>query len=289
MDGSPIPDCAGERTERHVRPVLFSVFGFDIQSYGVSKALAALVAAWLLARAFEHLGLKRDSAYSLVMWGTIWGFVGAKIYYLIEHLPTLTMHDFGGMGFTWYGGLIGGVVAVLVVVRRHKLPLGIVAGAVAVPLTVAYGIGRLGCLLSGDGTYGRPTSVPWAMTFPNGVVPTTVPVHPTALYEALAAFGIAAVLWALGKRWNPAAVFGAYLALSGISRFLVEFLRINEPAVLGLTQPQLWALASLIAGVVLIVRNRPLNRPRKAAAEASGADGAVTARSDEAVTTRSTS
>jgi phosphatidylglycerol---prolipoprotein diacylglyceryl transferase len=62
------------------------------------------------------------------------------------------------MGFTWYGGLIGGVVAALVIVHRHRLPLGTVAGTAAVPLTIAYAIGRLGCLLSGDGTYGRPTS-----------------------------------------------------------------------------------------------------------------------------------
>ena len=262
-----------------MRPVLFSVFGFDIQSYGVSKALAALVAAYLLARSFERLGLKRDPAYSLVMWATIWGFVGAKAYYLLERMPTLTVHDLGGMGFTWYGGLIGGVVAALVIVRRHQLPLGVVAGAAAVPLALAYGIGRIGCLLSGDGTYGRPTSLPWAMTFPNGVVSTEVPVHPTPLYEALAALVIAMVLWLLGKRWNAPAVFGAYLALSGISRFLVEFLRINEPALLGLTQPQLWALASLITGVVLIVRTRHLNRPREGAANAPAAEVAVTARS----------
>jgi len=127
------------------------------------------------------------------------------------------------------------------------------------------------------------------MTFPNGVVPTTVPVHPAALYEALAAFGIAAVLWALGESWNPAAEFVAWLALRGISRFLVEFLRINEPVLLGLTQPQLWALASLIAGVVLIVRTRSLNRPRGAAAEEVPGAGQGTARSDEAVTARSTS
>jgi phosphatidylglycerol:prolipoprotein diacylglycerol transferase len=245
-----------------VRPVLFSVLGFDVQSYGVSKALAALVAAMLLARAFERQGLKRDSAYSLVMWATVWGFAGAKVYYLLEHLPNLTLHDFGGMGFTWYGGLIGGVVAALIIVRRHRLPLGAVFGAAAIPLTVAYGIGRLGCLLAGDGTYGRPTSVPWAMTFPNGVVPTTVPVHPTPLYEALAAVAIAAILWALGKRLAPSAVFGAYLALSGISRFLVEFLRINEPGPLGLTQPQLWALASLAIGLILIARNLSAKGPR---------------------------
>jgi phosphatidylglycerol:prolipoprotein diacylglycerol transferase len=260
-----------------VRPVLFSVFGLDIQSYGASKGLAALVAAFMLARAFEQRGLKRDSAYSLVMWATIWGFVGAKIYYLLEQLPNFDMHHLGGMGFTWYGGLIGGVIASLVIVRRHQLPLGVVAGAAAVPLTVAYGIGRLGCLLSGDGTYGKPTSVPWAMSFPNGVVPTNVPVHPTPLYEALAAIVIATVLWALGKRWNPPAVFGAYLALSGISRFLVEFLRINEPALFGLTQPQLWALVSLLTGVVLIVRTQFLNRPPRTAAQAANAEEVMTA------------
>jgi phosphatidylglycerol:prolipoprotein diacylglycerol transferase len=271
-----------------MRPVLFSVFGFDIQSYGVSKALAALAAAFLLARAFEKMGLKRDSAYSLVMWATIWGFVGAKIYYLLEQLPNFDVHHLGGMGFTWYGGLIGGAVAALVVVHRHQLPLGKVAGAAAIPLTIAYGIGRLGCLLAGDGTYGRPTSLPWGMTFPHGVVPTDVPVHPTPLYEALAAVLIAAILWALGKSWNPAAVFGAYLALSGISRFLVEYLRINKPALLGLTQPQLWALASLIVGVGLIVRTQYLNGPRPIPAETPGAGEAVTARSDDAVTARST-
>jgi len=260
-----------------VRPVLFSVFGLDIQSYGASKALAALVAALMLARAFEQRGFKRDSAYSLVTWATIWGFVGGKIYYLLEQLPSFDVHYLGGMGFTWYGGLIGGVMASLVIVRRHQLPLGVVSGAIAVPLTVAYAIGRVGCLLSGDGTYGKPTSVPWAMTFPNGVVPTDVPVHPTPLYEALAAIVIATVLWALGKDWNPPAIFGAYLALSGISRLFVEFLRINEPALFGLTQPQLWALVSLLTGVVLIVRTQFLNRPRRTAVQTANAEEVMTA------------
>lgn len=148
----PIPDRVLEWRENG-RRVLFSVFGFDIQSYEVSKTLAALVAALLLARAFERLNLKRD-------------------YYLIEPLPTLTIRALGGMSLTWYGGLIGGAVAGLVIVH-HQLPLGVVAGA-DVPLTVAYGIGRLGCLHAGDGTYGRPTSVAWAMAFPNGLVPTNV-------------------------------------------------------------------------------------------------------------------
>lgn len=258
-----------------MRPVLFSIFGLDVQSYGVSKALAALVAAYLLAKAFERLGFQRDSAYSLVMWATIWGFVGAKIYYLLEQ-PTFSLHHLGGMGFTWYGGLIGGIAAAVVISRRHQLPLGAVAGAAAVPLTVAYGIGRLGCLLSGDGTYGRPTTLPWGMAFPHGVVAIDVPVHPTPLYEALAAIMIAAVLWAVGRKWNPPAVFGAYLVLSGLSRFLVEYLRINEPAMLGLTQPQLWALGSLIAGGVVIASTTPLGSSRPETAEMPEAETAGT-------------
>lgn len=239
-----------------MRQILFSILGFDIQSYGVSKALAALVAAFLLARTFDRIGLDRDCAYSLVLWSTVWGFAGAKTYYLLEQLPALTLHDLGGMGFTWYGGFLAGTIAAVTFVRRHHLPIAEVAGAAAVPLALAYGIGRLGCLLAGDGTYGRPTSMPWGMTFRNGVVPTVVPVHPTALYEALAAGAIAAILWVLSKRLRSVAVFGAYLGLSGSARFLVEYLRINERTILGLTQPQLWSLVSVAAGLVLIARSR---------------------------------
>lgn len=73
------------------------------------------------------------------------GDVGAKIYYLVDQLPSISLHDLRGMGFTWYGGLLGGIAAALVVIRRHRLPGAVVAGAVAVPLSLAYAIGRLGC------------------------------------------------------------------------------------------------------------------------------------------------
>jgi len=240
-----------------MRPVLFSIFGFDIQSYGVSKALAALLAAFLLGRAFARHGLKKDDAYSLVMWATIWGFVGAKIYFLLEHADEITWHHLGGSGFTWYGGLIGGIATFLVIIRRRHLPAAFVIDAAAIPLTLAYGVGRIGCWLSGDGTYGKPTGLPWGVALPNAMVPSDVPVHPTPLYETLAALVIAAALWALQRRVRPPLeIFGAYLILSGISRFAVEYLRINEPALLGLTQPQLWALASVVAGTAIIVHGR---------------------------------
>lgn len=257
-----------------MRPVLFSILGLDIQTYGLSKALAALVAAWLLGRAFAARGLPRDSAHSLVFWATVWGFVAAKGYFLLGQFPDITAHHLGGMGFTWYGGLIGGTVAAIVVARRHRLPLPTVAGAMAAPLSVAYAIGRLGCLVSGDGTYGKPTDLPWGMTFPEGVVATDVPVHPTPLYEAIGALIIAVVLWRLGRRTDPLRVFAAYLVLSGAARLLVEMLRTNEVTALGLTQPQLWSLVSIVVGVALGVWRRP--RPAEPAEPADVVDTPAT-------------
>lgn len=237
-------------------PVLFTFFGVQVQSYGASKAIAAVVGALLLRRAFQRLGWEKDLAVSLVTWATVWGFVAAKLYFLIDNWQHFSWHMLGGSGFVWYGGLIGGVLAVVVITRRHRLPLGVVAGAMAMPLSVAYGIGRIGCFLAGDGTYGVPTDLPWGMAFPNGAMPVQVPVHPAQLYEALGAFVIAGILWALGRRMGPVSVFGSYLALSGAARVAVEMVRINNPVLFGLTEAQLLGVISIIVGAVLIARGR---------------------------------
>lgn len=233
-------------------PVLFEIFGLPIRSYGVSKALAALVAIFLLTREFRRLRWDTEVAINLVVATTLFGFLGAKLYYLAENIGSLSLHDFGGSGFTWYGGFLAGLIVFVVMARRHRLPLARLAAVSAAPMSVAYGIGRLGCLLAGDGTYGTPTDLPWGMAFPNGVVPTTVPVHPTPLYEAIVAFAIAGLLWSVRRRWRPAAVIGTYAVLTGTARFLVEFVRINDEAILGLTQPQLWSVALVAAGAVAL-------------------------------------
>lgn len=235
-------------------PELFSVFGVGVQSYGLSKALALLVGAYLLGRSFQRVGYDKEVGQSIALWATIWGFVAAKVYFLIANFQHLSWHMLGGSGFVWYGGLIGGTLAVVVMTRRHALSLPKVAGAMAAPLSVAYGIGRIGCFLAGDGTYGKPTDLPWGMAFPNGAVPVDVPVHPAQLYEAVGAFLIAGVLWALGRRVDPLTMFGAYLALSGAARLVVEFVRINNPILFGLTEAQVLGIVSMLAGTGLIVR-----------------------------------
>jgi phosphatidylglycerol:prolipoprotein diacylglycerol transferase len=135
------------------------------------------------------------------------------------------------------------------------------AGSPAAAL--GYGIGRIGCFLSGDGDYGVPTSLPWGMSFPNGLVPTTDRVHPTPIYELIAACVIAWVLWRIGAKQITAAakasagiVFAAYLVLTGIARFLVEFIRINPRSFFGLTNAQAASLASIAAGIILWLQVR---------------------------------
>ena len=235
-----------------MRPVLFDLLGFPVNSYGVSKVAAAIVAGWLLVREFRRLGWDEDRAWDLVFATTFFGFVGAKVYYLAEHGGSLSLHHLGS-GFTWYGGLIAGALTALALAVRWHLPLGRLAGVSVAPLAVGYGVGRLGCFLAGDGTYGRPSDLPWAMSFPNGTVPTSVPVQPTALYEAVGAFLLAAVLWSLRTSLQPATLVGVYAIASGVTRWSIEELRINPDAWLGLTQPQLWSLVLTTVGVVLLV------------------------------------
>lgn len=244
-----------------MKPVLFELGGLEVQAYGISKALAAVVAAWLLSHALRRVGRDPDLAVPLVLAGTIGGFAGAKLYYLFEVGGSLTLHDFGGSGFTWYGGVLGGAAAVALVARAKQVPLGLLSGLAAIPLAVAYGIGRLGCLLAGDGTYGTPTDLPWAMSFPEGTMPTDELVHPAPLYEALGAFLIAGLLWRLGDRLAPVARFGIFAMLMGTARLLVEFVRLNDEVVAGLTAAQLWSVALIALGSGLMLRHRRSGAP----------------------------
>lgn len=254
-------------------PVLFSVFGVPIESHGVSKALAAVVSGILLGSSFQRMGLRRQTAHWLVLWATVWGFVGAKLYFLVQTRTSIGGNPLASSGFVWYGGLVGGAVAVLIFSRRHGLRIGSVAGVIAAPLSLAYGIGKIGCFLSGDGTYGRPSELPWAMAFPNGPSPVAIPVDPTQLYEAAGAFLIAALLWRLQRRVGAVTVFGTYLGLSGLALLLVESIGINDPVLLGLTEVQVLSIASILSGMVMILVAHRQARRAAAAIRATVAQG----------------
>jgi phosphatidylglycerol:prolipoprotein diacylglycerol transferase len=173
-------------------------------------------------------------------------------------------------GFAWFGGFLGGFIALVYLATRFGIPTLEFMDMCSPAAAVGYAIGRIGCLLSGDGDYGIPTNLPWGMSFPNGVVPTTERVHPTPLYEFFIWLVIAAVLWRWGRKAINVAgtrgeVFCGYLILTGIARFLIEFIRINPRSFLGMSNAQTASLISVVFGLVLAWRVRSTSQERSAA------------------------
>jgi len=153
-------------------------------------------------------------------------------------------------------------VALVLLARRYHMKVLLMLDVASPAAALGYGIGRIGCLISGDGDYGAPTSLPWGMSFPNGLVPTTERVHPTPIYELLAALVIAYFLWRIGprilRRERPdGTVFACYLMLTAWARFLVEFIRINPKLLLGLTNAQLASVLCFIGGAILLWKLPP--------------------------------
>ena len=229
-----------------------------IKTFGLLFGLAFIASGLVLTRRLRELGKPVDWAYEIIFAGLLGGVVGARLWWAAEHLDEVREDTFGslfgGSGLTWYGGALGGAAAVLLWARRRgMLNLGLL-DLCSPALALGYAMGRVGCQLSGDGDYGEPWDGPWAMAYPDGVVPTDIPVHPTPIYETLA-MGLAAwVLWRLRDRLAPGRLFALYLVLAGAERFLVEFVRINEPVAAGLTTPQFVSLAMLAAGAAWLAR-----------------------------------
>lgn len=244
-------------------PVLLRIGDFTLYSYGVFIVLAFVAGGYAAWRLLGRLGYAQGLALEFALAAALGGFAGARLYWLIEHWDEvggdLLHHAFTAAGFTWYGGLLGGTAAVAAVALYRRIPPGVTANVLAPSVALGYAVGRIACQLAGDGTYGRPSDLPWAMTYPQGAVPTFVPVQPTPIYETLAMLLVFAVLWRLASAPRPGwYVFGWFLILSGIERFAVEFLRLNAIAAAGLTAPQWFALACAVAGsVALLAVRRP--------------------------------
>ncbi len=231
------------------------VLGIAIKTFGVCFALGFAACGLVMARRLKEMGKPVDWAYEIVFAALLGGIIGARGYFLIEKYDTVK-HDilgsiFSGSGLVWYGGAIGGAIAVIAWMRwRHVLELRML-DACATALALGYAIGRIGCQVSGDGDYGIRSNLPWAMGYPHGTVPTPpgVRVQPTPIYETVTMCLLALVLWHLRDRVRPGVIFALYLVGSGLERLLVEFIRRNPEVLAGLTAPQLESVAALIAGL----------------------------------------
>ena len=235
----------------HLGPIHIPI---AVHSYGLMMALAFLISMYMGQREFKRKGLEPRLASSIILWGALGGIIGAKLYSSLQDGSLSFRELFSNSGLVWYGGLIGGLGAAIWVIHRSSSPFLPTLDALAPLLLLGYGIGRIGCFLAGDGDYGPPSDLPWAIPFPKGTVPITVPVHPTPLYE----FGLSlvgfALLWSIRKKKEGIAgwVVGAGLVAAGIERFVAEFWRTSERIITGLTTAQLISIALVIVGSWII-------------------------------------
>jgi phosphatidylglycerol:prolipoprotein diacylglycerol transferase len=230
-------------------PVLFRIGPFEITSFGVMLALAALTGVRIFRRELERSGLP-PSTTDVALYGIFGGLFGAKLIWAIEHSAMGSFLDllFSRGGLSWYGGLLGGVAIGIGILGVRRLPVVAVLAAATPSFAVGHLLGRIGCFLVGD-DYGVPSGLPWAVAFPNGMPPTTIPVHPTQIYEAI---GLG-VLYYLLVRWRrahepDAHVLGRYLMLAGLLRFAVELVRVHEVVFAGLAVAHLFSLAMIAIG-----------------------------------------
>ena len=200
------------------------ILGLTIQTFGLCLGLSFLVAGWMVAKRFGELGRHVDFAYEMVFAALIGGILGAKLWYVIETGGKLL----SGTGLVFYGGALGGALAVMVYARHRGFLDYRLFDMGAPALAIGYAVGRLGCQLAGDGDYGIPSNLPWAMAYPKGTVPTTVEVHPTPIYEFLVMGAVTIWLWRRRDRVRPGELIGWWAVLAGIERFLVEFIRRND-------------------------------------------------------------
>jgi phosphatidylglycerol---prolipoprotein diacylglyceryl transferase len=248
-------------------PVLFRIGDFEVTSFGALVALGALLGLWLFRRELRYSKLP-DDAVDVAIYGLIGGLAGAKLLWVAEHLGEESFLNlvFSRGGLSWFGGLAGGLLVGFGTIRWKRLPLVPVLAAATPALAAGHIVGRIGCFLVGD-DYGTPTELSWGIAFPEGLPPTIVPVHPTQLYEAAALVPVVWLLLRMRRRHTDEnVVLGSYLILTGVIRFGIEFIRVNERVIGPLSVAHVASLAAAIAGLALIVRSRqsePIRTVRK--------------------------
>lgn len=250
-------------------PILFRIGDFTVTSYGVMLVLAFIGAGLVVASEWRRRGWDPGAAQDIVLAAMVGGIGGSKLYWAIAQGDEFLADPLGMIftrgGFTYWGGLIGGILCVVAWLKWRGYPLRAAIDSCAIAIPVGYMLGRTGCFLVGD-DYGHPTDLPWGIAFPEGSPPTTVPVHPTQLYEIGMTLPIFLLLWHQRKKGYPDGfLFFEFMVLAGIERFVVEFWRVNVEIALGLTAAQLIAIGFVavgLAGIAWVYRHSARTTPR---------------------------
>jgi phosphatidylglycerol:prolipoprotein diacylglycerol transferase len=226
-------------------PILFEIGGFPIYTYGLLLAAAYLLGLQFALIRARSRGLDANRVMDLGIWIIISALVGAKLLLLIVEFDKFSrdpaeLLSLARSGGVFYGGLIAALIVALWYLRRHRMPVWTVTDVFAPGIALGHVVGRLGCLFAGC-CFGRPTSVPWAITFHNEFAaqnvgtPLGIPLHPTQLYEAGAELLILVMLLVTERRGRvfPGRTFWSYMLLYGISRFVIEFYRGDPRGMVG--------------------------------------------------------
>ena len=243
-------------------PYLFEFGPIKIPSYGVMLMTAFLSCYYLLNRELKKKGKDPEMASDAIFWAALGGILGAKLYYLLENYKLVIADPvgmiFSGSGLVFWGGLAGGMIAVLSYLRYKNEDWIEWTDFISPLLILGYSIGRVGCTLVGC-DYGLPTNLPWAMTFPNGAPPTLIPVHPTQIYETLLGLIIFSILWNLKYKLKKGYLFSLYMFLAGTERFFIEFIRTNPKYLIGLSGAQIISILMITISLILFFTFNRLN------------------------------
>jgi phosphatidylglycerol---prolipoprotein diacylglyceryl transferase len=262
-------------------PVLFHLGPLTVYSYGLMMALGFLAADYVIRLECIRRGYDPEYSSSIVITAAVAGLVGSRVYAILDDLPTYLADPktmiFSGSGFVFYGGMFGGILGAYLVSRWYRIGFGATVDMCGPALAIGQAIGRMGCQLSGDGDWGTPSTLPWAMAYPKAIVGWNsqtvlkvdehyqlvsgffpgVRVHPAPVYETLLYAGVFMMLWSMRKTsYPPGRLFYWYLLLAGAARFLVEFVRINPRVFYMFSEAQLIAFGMMIVGGVLLLITR---------------------------------
>ncbi len=236
-------------------PILFSYKFINIGSYGLMLGLAFYLAFLLTERELLIREKDPELAYKLLLIIIPSAIIGAKIFHIFENLDEFLRDPkgmiFSGAGLSVYGGFILAFLLSMILIRKSKESILEIFDITAPSVALAYGVGRLGCHVSGDGCYGIATSSFLGTPYPNGIVPSTAAVFPTPLFESFVSFMFFVLLMKLRKREMPAGkLFFIYMILNGSARFMVEFIRLNPKVALGLTHSQVLGVCFILTGII---------------------------------------
>ena len=268
-------------------PVAYELGPLQFTGFGLAILGCFVIGQIIMQHDLERRGLDPAPVSDMIFAAVVGGLLGAKLYYAV------LVGDPGSLvsraGFVFWGGLIGGIIAVSAVVKYKKLSITRMSDSAAIALAGAYSVGRTGCWAVGD-DYGRPFNGPWATAFPEGAPPSTVAnmtgqfgiqfpagtppsqvvaVHPTQIYETAMGFMMFLILWRFRKHSHAEGwLFGFYCLLSGVERFIVEFFRAKDDRffVAGLTTAQLIALGFAAFGALWMYKQWNVKAPPPAVA-----------------------